>query len=248
MCPASEASNESVRRLGSYTTAKITAGRVERVERHVARLRRDAGRLGLPLPPRAAIEDLFLTCAAKTFGKGDGIVRIEWSHLPSEAPELIATPRAYADAGSEWRAATSKTVHPGPEFRANTKYVDVSAYDLGRAEIKASELNEVLLYDANGHLVEGAASNFLVVTRDDRITTPARDLGPVEGLGLTVLRDSHPEIQEAHLTRQDIATCQELMSTNGVRGLVPITHLDDHPINNGQPGPIAKALGATFNA
>ena len=139
-------------------------------------------------------------------------------------------------------------MHPGREFRANTKYVDVSAYDLGRAEVKSTDIDEVLLYDAGGHLVEGAHSNFIVVTNDGRVTTPARDLGPVEGLGLTLLRETHPEIQEAHLTSSDIATATELMSTNGVRGLVPITHLDEKPIGTGSPGPTANALAATFKA
>ena len=243
MRPGSEASSKPARRLGSYTTAKIAGGRVERLERHTRRLQRDAQRLGLPLPNRDAIERIFLDTAKRVFSGGDGIVRLEWSHLPGEDPELIATPRAYEAAAPTWRVVTSDAVHPGPEFRANTKYVDVSAYDLGRECVAKSDVDEVLLFDAQGRLVEGANSNFIVVTEDGRIVTPARDLGGVEGLGLTIVCETHPEIGEAHLTRGDLAVCREIMSTNAVRGVVPIISLDGKPRPSGAT---ARALGAGF--
>ena len=129
MTASNEASDLEVRRLGSYTTAKVSAGRVERLERHVARLRRDAARLDLPLPDRTDVERVFVASAQETFGRGDGIVRVEWSHAPGAAPELIAKPRPFNMLPATWRAITSRVVHPGPELRANTKYVDVAAWE-----------------------------------------------------------------------------------------------------------------------
>ncbi len=247
MSPSTEAGASEPRRLGSYTTAKVSAGRIERLEQHVARLRRDAGRLGLPLPPSQDVERVFLESARETFGRGDGIVRVEWSHLPDESPELFAIPRAFNPLGDTWRAIVSKTTHPGPEFRANTKYVDVSAYDLGREEVASSEIDEVLLFDADGFLVEGSHSNFLVVTDAGHLVTPAYALGGVEGLGLTIVRHGQ-DIAEARLTREDVANARELMSVNAVRGVVPILELDGRRIGDGQPGPRARTIGAIFRA
>ena len=241
-----EASSQSVRRLGSYSTAKVSRGRVERIERHATRLRRDAGRLGLPLPDRCEIERRFLEAAAESFGAGDGIVRLEWSHLPSGPPELIATPRAYVPLPEVWKAATSSIVHPGREFRANTKYVDVSAYDLSRKDVAANDYDEVLLFDAQGHLVEGSHSNFIVVLADGRLVTPSLELGGVEGLGLSVVRDDYPELEELEIHLDTLRNAQELMSVNAVRGVVPITELDHQPIGTGHPGPWSIRLGAIF--
>lgn len=246
MSVSNEASDPAVRRFGSYTTAKVTGGRVERLERHVARLRRDAARLGLPLPERAAVEEAFLEAAREAFGRGDGIVRVEWSHAPGEAPQLIAKPRAYVAAPPTWRAITSSIVHPGPELRANTKCVDVAAWDAGREAVAAGDFEEVLLFDAQGRLVEGSHSNFLLVLDDGRLVTPALALGGVEGLGLETVRYGRGDLEEAELSRDDVASARELMSVNVVRGVVPIVSLDGQPVGDGRPGPRSVALGAVF--
>ena len=250
MSVSNEASAPAVRRLGSYTTAKVTAGRVERLERHVARLRRDAARLGLPQPARADVEEAFLEAAREAFGRGDGIVRVEWSRAEGAgaAPQLIATSRAYVAAPETWRAITSTVVHPGPERRANAKCVDVAAWDAGREQVAAGDFEEVLLYDAQGRLVEGCHSNFLLVLEDGRLVTPALALGGVEGLGLSEVRHGRTDLEEAELSREDVATARELSSVNAVRGVVPIVTLDGRPVGDGRPGPRSIALGAVFGA
>jgi len=247
MRPSNEAPAAEPRRLGSYTTAKVSAGRIERLEQHVARLRRDAGRLGLPLPAGRDVERVSLESARETFGRGDGIVRVEWSHLPGEPPELFAIPRTFAPPGRTWRAIVSKTTHPGREFRANTKYVDVPAYDLGREEVASSEIDEVLLFDSDGFLVEGSHSNFLAVTAEGRLVTPAFALGGVEGLGLTIVRHGR-DVAEARLTWEDVANACELMSVNTVRGVVPITEVGGRRVADGRPGPRSRSLSAIFQA
>ena len=181
MSVSSEAGAHEARRFGSYTTARVTAGRVERLERHVARLRRDARRLALPLPERSAVEETFLETARESFGRGDGVLRVEWSHAPGEAPELIAKPRAWVESPRTWRAVTSSIVHPGPDLRANTKFVDVAAWDAGRDEVALGDYEEVLLFDARGRLVEGSHSNFLLVLENGRLVTPALALGAIFG-------------------------------------------------------------------
>ena len=245
---SNQASGTRSRRLGSYTTARVTSGRVERLERHAGRLRRDAGRLGLPLPTRIEIERVFLEAAAEAFGRGDGILRVEWSHLPGQLPELIATPRPLGSVPREWRAVRSKATHPGPELRANTKYVDVAAYDVGRAEVREADFDEVLLFDAEGLLVEGAHSNFIVVTEQGSVVTPDPALGAVEGLGLTIVFENYPDIGRARLRADDVACAREFMSVNAVRGVVPILELNGEPIGDGTRGPWSKRLNAPFSS
>ena len=241
-----EASSNPARRLGSYSTAKVSRGRVERLERHATRLRRDARRLGLSVPDRREIERTFLEAAAESFGGADGIVRVEWSHLPGGAPELIATPRAYAPLPAAWRAATSSVVHPGREFRANTKYVDVNAYDRSREDVANSDYDEVLLFDAGGNLVEGSHSNYLAVLADGKLITPTLEAGGVEGLGLAIVRDDYPELYETWIPGESLNDAHELMSVNTVRGVVPIVELDGKAIGAGVAGPWASRLAAIF--
>ena len=243
---SNEASAEAPRRLGSYTTARVTRGRVERVERHARRLCRDAKRLGLPLPNRAEVERGLLEAARASFGRGDGIVRVEWSGLPGQPPELTTAARPLDPLPTAWRAASSSATHPGPGSRANTKFVDVEAYDIAREEIRERDVEEMLLFDAAGRLVEGARSNLLVVTEAGRLVTPDLALGGVEGLGLTIVLESQAEVELASIGRSELAGARELMAVNAVRGVVPIVMLDGVEIGSGEAGPWTRRLRALF--
>ncbi|MGI9431361.1 MAG: aminotransferase class IV [Myxococcota bacterium] len=233
-------------RVGSYTTARVTGGRVERVERHANRLRRDAGRLGLPLPARGEIESLLVREAHAAFGDGDGIVRVEWAALPGEPPQLIAATRELGPEPPTWRARVATTTHPGAEERNNTKFVRIGAIEEARDELRQHAVEEVLLFDAEGRLVEGSHSNCLLVDDQGGLVTPANRLGCVEGLGLTIVRESHPEIVEADLRLEDVKAARELLAVNCVRGVVPIETLDGRVVYEGDAGDWARRLRRLF--
>ncbi len=247
MTTPNEASDPTGRRLGSYTTARVRAGRVERLERHVRRLRRDAGRLGLPLPDRQAVEDAFVSTARATFPHEDGVVRVEWSTAPGEAPRLTTSTRPLDPTPDAWRAITSSGKHPGPGDRAGTKHVAVEAWDRARAERLAAGVEEALLFDAEGRLVEGSRSSLIVVLVGDRIVTPALALGGVEGLGLECVREGPWRIQEAEIRAETLREARALLAVNAVRGVVPITRLDGRPIGDADAAALwARRLGAGF--
>jgi branched-subunit amino acid aminotransferase/4-amino-4-deoxychorismate lyase len=122
----------------------------------------------------------------------------------------------------------------------------VTAYDLARQEREEAGLGEVLLFDGAGRLVEGTRSNVIVVSDSGRILTPALEFGPVEGLGLTIVREDHPELAAAELTHEDLERAREMMWVNCVRGVIAIVEFDGRAIANGQPGPISIRLGSAF--
>ena len=250
-----------MRRIGVYTTARVRTGRLERLERHAGRLRRDAERLGLPLPERRAIEAAALDVVRATLGREDGVLRIAWSRAepasgaadagggPVSAFSLDATTRPLGPEPRTWRAATARTLHPGPGARRNAKALDVPAWEAARAERSASGVDEVLLFDGAGRLVEGSITNLIVVTRDGRLETPARSLGGVEGLGLEIVRDflGPGALRESDaLDRATLASARELIATNAVRGVAAIVALDGTPIGEARAGPMTTRLRSLF--
>lgn len=226
----------------------MTRGRVERVERHAARLRRDAERLGLVLPDPRTLETVILESARDAFGRGDGVVRVEWSRdrEGDPVPTLSVSTRALGPEPETWRAATVSVVHPGPGDRHNTKHVDIPSLAAARAERDAAGVDEVLLYDAEDRLVEGSRTNLLVVSASGRLETPDPAFGAVEGLGLTILRERVAACTGARITRDDVADARELLAINAVRGVVPIVELDGKPVADGQPGRWARRLLPLF--
>lgn len=235
-------------RRGCFTTALVDRGRVARVERHVERLRRDAARLGLELPDPADIARLLSESARGAFGpESDGIVRIEWSGDVGERLRLRASVRPLDPRPSCWRARTAETRHPGPEQRSNAKQLGVWAYEQARAEAAvAAHAEEVLLFDAEGRVVEGSHTNLLIVTAAGDLRTPDPSLGPVEGIGLAIVRESTPALQSAWIDRMALRAARELMAVNVVRGVVPIVEIDGMPVAAGEPGVWARRLQRLF--
>ena len=234
-------------RVGCYSTARVSGGRIERLERHAGRLRRDAARLGLALPDRRAIEDLALAIGHAELGRGDGALRLEWCAVGNDPPTLTATTRPLGSESDRWRARTARAVHPGAGGRENAKVIEVPVYEAARTEQTEAGVDECLLYDVEGRLVEGGRTNLIVATRDGRWITPARSLGAVEGLGLECVREAVPEIRESTaIDRKEVAAARELIAVNAVRGAVAVIELDGAPIGDGQPGPFALRLRGLF--
>ena len=248
-----DGSGNGAPRIGCYTTARVSGGRVERVERHARRLCRDADRLGLPLPDRISVESRLVETARDAFGRGDGIVRIEWSTPRPDAgpgrapgPGLRTETRPIGDEPACWRAATSRVVHPGPGERRNAKAIGVEAWEIARAEVRERAIDEVLLFDSEGLLVEGSRSNILLVDAGGRLLTPALELGPVEGIGLELVREACPDLGFTRLTREAVRSARELLAVNCVRGIVPITELDGDRVASGGPRSWARRLRPLF--
>jgi branched-subunit amino acid aminotransferase/4-amino-4-deoxychorismate lyase len=211
-------------------------------------LLRDAARLEMPLPNLREVEQRLVETAVSQLGQGDGIVRVEWSRLPDAPPELIATTREMGAEQNVWRAGRSQAIHPGLADRRNTKSVAVDAYDLARSEIAEQEIDESLLFDESGFLVEGGRSNLLIVMPRAGLLTPDLELGAVEGLGLTIVLESPAEIERVRITQDELRSAEELMAVNAVRGVTPIIAFDGRPVGNGAPGRWSKRLQPLFRS
>lgn len=236
-----------MQRVGCFTTARVTRGRIERLERHARRLARDADRLGLPPPVRSAIEVAAIARARAELGRGDGIVRIEWSATPPGPPALLVATRPLGFDGSSWRAIRAEVPHPGPEARRGAKAIGVAAWEAARAEAAAADVDEALLFDGAGRLVEGSRTNLIVVARDGQGWTPAPALGAVEGLGLACVQEAVAGIRASEgIDHAALRRALELVAINAVRGAVAVITLDGEPIGDGRPGPLARRLRGVF--
>ena len=84
------------------------------------------------------------------------------------------------------------------------------------------------------------------MTCEGELATPARELGCVEGLGLSIVLESFLDTKMARLRQDDIVSARELISVNAVRGSIPIVEFEGRPIDDGQPGPWAQRLKSLF--
>ncbi len=197
---------------GLIETMRVRDGRIALLQRHLARLGRSLGELGLPTPsqdvvalvqPFAATGEAVLRVEVR-----DGRASVTVRELPPLAPPTLIT-------ASE----------PHQSYPHKTTERDCFT-DAGR-EAEVAEADDALLLTPEGWVAEGTV--WTVFWWDgDALRTPALDLGILPGVGRTrVLELVKPD--QGRYRTQALAG-KSLFLTNAVRGVVPIASLDGVPV------------------
>jgi len=81
--------------------------------------------------------------------------------------------------------------------------------------------------------------------------TPGLDVGILEGVTrakvLTLARDAGIATREPSFVAPDtLRSADEVFLTSAVRGILPVTTVDEVSIGNGQPGPLTHRLMALY--
>jgi len=228
---------------GCYTTARIRSGRPRFAQQHAMRLVRDARRLGLgEVDPRQVVRALEESGRACFGDETDGIVRVQASRDAQGRPHLTALPRALGSEPVRWTACISALTHEGKQPWSGVKVSNHLLY------AQAAGVDEALLLDREGYLVEGSRSNVVVVTADGETVTPDLSRGGVTGVGLQILAERAPKIRIRHVSGSELTGAIELIAVNAVRGPRPIIALDGRPVGDGRTGSVAKHLADCFEA
>jgi branched-subunit amino acid aminotransferase/4-amino-4-deoxychorismate lyase len=216
--------------------------------RVAGRLVRDAAALGLGDFTQAEVEALLVETGRERFGRGgEGVVRLEarpGSALGSSARGGVLLPdtRPLGPEPERWRAIVPPLVHPGPGPVLGVKRTGVAAFAAAREAARAAGVDETLLFDAAGRLVEGARTNVFVATADGRFCMPPLERGAVRGVALDVIVAAGVLLEARDLGREDCAAAREIVATNSVRGAHAIVELDGRTVGNGAPGALHAAL------
>jgi branched-subunit amino acid aminotransferase/4-amino-4-deoxychorismate lyase len=234
---------------GCYTTARVVRGEVRHLERHVARLARDARALGLGVPPEESLRRALIEHAGRSFPDHDGVIRLELRAAGDGGPPgLVATARGLGAEPACWRAVVAKTTHPGSSPWSACKTTERSCYEGALDEARVAGVDEALLADADGQLVEGARTNLFVVGADGVLRTPPLARGAQAGIARTILLERIPELAEADVAVADLAASRELVVGNAVRGARAVVTVDGRAVGDGRPGPWSARLDATLDA
>ncbi len=100
-----------------------------------------------------------------------------------------------------------------------------------------------ILYHQNNIITECPRSNFFIVTQDNQVRTPEKDVlkGITRKNVLEVARQKYHTL-EGVVTLADLAQAKEAFTTSTTKQILPIVQVDDQVIGNGQPGAITLEL------
>jgi len=211
---------------GLIETMRVREERIPFLDRHLARLGRSLGELGLPKPsqdvpalvrPFAAIGDAVLRLEVR-----DGRASVTVRELPSLAPPVVIT-------ASE----------PHQAYPHKTTERDCFT-DAGK-EAEVAEADDALLVTHEGWVAEGTV--WTVFWWDgDTLRTPALEVGILPGIGRARVLELMKRVVQGRYPAQELAG-KILFLTNAVRGVVPIASLDGAPV---PPDPRTVDLARRF--
>lgn len=235
---------------GLFETILFAAGRAPLWLRHMARLAEGCAHLSLPAPDAVL---LAREAAQVSTGLARAVVRITLTRG--------AGPRGYAISDA-MRVTRIVAASPAPKIPADwydrgirvrvcdlrlgeqpalagIKHLNRLEQVLARAEWNDEAINEGLLCDAHGRVI-GATSANLFALIDGRLVTPALQRCGVAGVARAEVLAQH-ECEVRDLEMEELLRAEEVFLTNSVRGIAPVTALDERrwPV-----GPVSRELQA----
>ncbi|MGO1501674.1 MAG: aminotransferase class IV [Marinobacter sp.] len=247
---------------GLFETISMRGDRGVLLARHLDRMVRDAGRLGIPIAPT----DLRKACTAAvtryadrytnkqagggwvlklTLTRGEGGRGYQPGpgirpNLMMSASSMPAVPVASGAAADFSRVPL--TVNP---LLAGIKSLNRLEQVMAAREIEG-DLFEVIMSDSAGNLVEGTRTNLLLKTPGGWVTPPAKSLavaGVLRQWVLERLRERGEVVTERGVSIEDVmgSDCLGLYLLNSVIGVVPVRCLA------GQDLPVDGGLATIFN-
>jgi len=248
---------------GLFETLRVRDGLVPGLPLHLARLRRSAALIGLPLPwtdaELARIMDETLAANALL----EGVVRLTVSRgvpahrgllpEPTPSPSLVihaqpftGYPAVLYEQGM--RVITSDIRRNEYSPLAQVKTLGALDNVLARQAAAAGGADEALLRNTTGNLACASAANIFLVF-DGELVTPDVGSGVLSGtmrkLVLTVLapRLSLSTVERA-VHPEELTAVSEAFLTSALLGVMPVTLIDDRPVGTRVPGPLTRHLGA----
>jgi D-alanine transaminase len=247
-----------------YEVWAIRGGRVFDAEAHMARLVRSLRELRIAMPMSEAALWAVLRETMRRNRVRDGIVFVEISrgatrgrdHVfpnPDVKPTVVVTAKNLDRAASAARAAEGIKVITAPETRwarRDIKSVNLLPNVLARQGAREAGAFEAWFVDAEGFVTEGTSSSAWIVDRDGALRTRPLSNELLHGVTraaiLSVARDRQMKVIESPFTVADAKGAREAFITSASNPAVPVIAIDDVPVGQGRPGPVAKALRAAY--
>jgi len=198
---------------GLIETMRVRGGRIPFLDRHLVRLERSLGELGLARPsqavaalvrPFAGTDEAVLRVEVR-----DGRASVTVRDLPPLDPPAVVT------------ASEPHVPYPHKTTERDC-FVDAAE----QAEV--GEADDALLLTPEGWVAEGTVWN-LYWWEGEHLCTPAADVGILPGIGRGRVLELATAVEQGRYPRQALAG-KSLFLTNAVRGVVALGSLDGEPV------------------
>jgi len=246
-----------------YEVWAIRGGRMFDAEAHMARLRRSLSELRINFTMSDAALYAVLRETQRRNRVTYGIVYVQISRgaaprdhvfpAASVRPTIIVIAKNLDRAAIAKRAAQGIKVITLPETRwarCDIKSVNLLPNVLARQQAKEKGAFEAWFVDESGFVTEGTSSNAFIVDSQGRIRTTALSNQILHGVTRAALihiaRERQMKLVEEPFTVEEAKAAREAFISAASNPAVPVVGIDNVPVGDGRPGPIAQALRAFY--
>jgi D-alanine transaminase len=240
---------------GLYEVTAVLDGRLVESDAHMTRLERSAAALDIVLPiTTAEIEAVHRELIARNqLTEGGiylqltrGVAEREFLSEP-ERPTLLMFTQA-RDVIANPAAESGVAVITMPDIRwkrRDIKSVMLLAQVLAKRAARDAGAQEAWLVE-DGYVTEGASSTAFIVTQAGVLVARPNSQAILPGCtrigALAAAEKMGLPIEERAFTVEEALGAREAMLTSASNFVLPIVRIDDRPVGNGRPGPIAREL------
>ena len=246
-----------------YEVWAIRGGRMFDADAHMARLRRSLRELRIGFAMSDAALYAVLRETQRRNRVSDGIVYVQISrgaaprdHVfpPSNvAATIIVTAKNLDAAAIANRAAHGVKVITLPETRwarCDIKSVNLLPNVLARQQAKERGAFEAWFVTDDGFVTEGSSSNAFIVDAQGAIRTSALSNQILHGVTraalIEIARERQMKVVEEPFTVEEAKAAREAFISAASNPAIPVVAIDDVPVGEGRPGPVAQALRAFY--
>jgi para-aminobenzoate synthetase/4-amino-4-deoxychorismate lyase len=192
---------------------RLEAGRIPRLERHLARMAGSANAFGFPWHEPAVLGTIETTCA----GHASGLWRLRLLLDRAGTPSVTCTP--YETQGKRWRVALA--VSPIDALNPFLRHKTTNRRVYESAREARPDVDDVLLWNARGEITEATIAN-LVVELDGALITPVVSSGLLPGVFRAELLEAG-RLRERVVTREETVHASHIWLINSLRGWIDVT-------------------------
>jgi branched-chain amino acid aminotransferase len=248
---------------GAFETMRAYAGKVFKLERHLARLYASLRSLGIKSPySKDRLKDIVYKCLAVnglkgayiklTVTRGEGRFGIYYKDV--FRPNAVVVAKKF---GEYPETMHSKGISAAIVSLRQNEYSHVSwikslnflAFILARLEAKRLGSDEAIMLNTKGYVTEAATSNIFLVKKGALIT-PSVDSGCLPGITrgviIEIARRLKIPVREARIPPAELTRADEIFLTNSLVEVLPVTRLGRRRVSDGLPGELTKLLHISY--
>ena len=245
---------------GVYEVTAVLDGRLVDSVSHLARLERSAGELGIALPLALDAIEIVARELIVRNALDQGTIYLQLTRGVAErdflaplgiAPTLLLFTQTKDILGAKAALAgiAVRTMDDIRWARRDIKSIMLLAQVLAKQAAAAAGAQEAWLIE-DGVVTEGASSSALIVAADGTLVTrplSSRILpGCTRAAILALAERDGVCVEERPFTLDEAFAAREAMMTSASSFVVPIVRIDDRPVGDGTPGPIARRLRTLY--